>query len=68
MTRTKEGLSLIVHFSFQYQLQQENLPKLYRVAGLDYNDLIIRLARDVILKEACEFNATSYWLERNAVG
>ena len=47
-TRTSEGLSLGLHVAFQYQLQKDNLDKLYQLTLLDYEKTLIRQARDVL--------------------
>lgn len=48
-TRTKEGLELKLHVSFQYKLVKERLPLLYSLAGLEYEALFTRIASNVIL-------------------
>ena len=48
-TRTKEGLELKLHVSFQYKLVKEQLPSLYSLAGLEYEALFTRIASNVIL-------------------
>lgn len=35
-TRTKEGLSLGLHISFQYQLIKKDLAKLYEISNVNY--------------------------------
>lgn len=49
-TRTAEGLELKLHVSFQYQLIKEDIPKLYALAGDDYEAVFKRIAADVILQ------------------
>lgn len=67
-TRTKEGLELKLHFSFLYQLHKESLPHLYRLAGVEYEQLLTRIASDVVLANAGNYLATDYWLRRSEVG
>jgi len=67
-TRTKEGLSLNLHFSFQYKLQKENIPKLYRLVGENYEVLFDKIARHVILREGGEYMAPQYWKNRTYIG
>ncbi|CDW85393.1 UNKNOWN [Stylonychia lemnae] len=67
-TRTKEGLELKLHFSFQYLLQKDQLVNLYRLVGTDYNQLYTRIASDVILANAGNYHATEYWQKRSEVG
>jgi hypothetical protein len=67
-TRTKEGLAIQLHISFQYQLIRDELGELYRMANLQYEQTFIRIARDTILQEAGNYEAPSYWKERSAIG
>lgn len=68
-TRTKEGLQLNLHFSFQYKIQKKNLQKLYAYVGEEsHENLYERVARDIILKEAGEYEAPEYWLNRSHIG
>ncbi len=63
-TRTKEGLALKIHVSFQYTLNKNSLPDLYRLAGTQYDALYRRIAADVILQEAGNYEAPQYWKSR----
>jgi len=68
-TRTKEGLLLQLHFSFQYQIDPKGLKSLYALTGeKGYKTLYERLAGDIILKEAGNFAASEYWLKRTEIG
>lgn len=67
-TRTKEGLGLILHVSFQYRLYREDIPKLYRLTNVRYEETFIRQAKNVILEEASEYNAPDYWEKRSEIG
>lgn len=67
-TRTKEGLELSVHCAFQYKLVREEIKELYKIAKLDYAALYQRLARNIILKVAGDFEAHDWWLKRNEIG
>jgi len=67
-TRTKEGLDLSLHFSLQYQLIQDQLPKLYRLLETDYDRVFERLARNSVLEVASNYPAADYWNDRVAVG
>lgn len=67
-TRTKEGLALKIHVAFQYQLIKNELPQLYRLAGTNYLALYRRLAADVILQEAGNYDAPQYWQQRVSIG
>ncbi|MCQ2815686.1 MAG: hypothetical protein MJ252_00320 [archaeon] len=67
-TRTAEGLSLLLHVSFQYYLQPNGLNKLYNLANINFHGTIVRIARDSILKVAGKYNATNYWTDRKKIG
>lgn len=67
-TRTKDGLELKLQLAFQYQLDPENLGKLYQMANMQYEDLFVRNARDVLLKAAGEYEATDWWQDREKIG
>jgi len=67
-TRTKEGLELHLHCAFQYQLKKNELPKLYRLAQLDFEPLYTRLARNSALRVAGDYQAQQYWLKRTDIG
>lgn len=67
-TRTKEGLGLILHVAFQYKLHRENIPKLYKLTNIRYEETFIRQAKNIILEEASEYNAPEYWEKRGEIG
>lgn len=67
-TRTKEGLALGLHMSFQLYLDKEKLPELYYMTGMDYKSTYIRIARDAILQVAGEWEAPSFWQNRTEIG
>jgi hypothetical protein len=67
-TRTAEGLALVLHVSFQYQVNKEKLSNLYNLATVLYHETYVRISRDIILKIAGSYEATDYWLNRRAIG
>ena len=67
-TRTKEGLGLILHVSFQYKLYKEDIPKLYRLTNVRYHDTFKKQAKNIILEEASLYNAPDYWEKRSEIG
>lgn len=67
-TRTKDGLALNLHISFQYRLQKENLAKLFKLANQAYEPLFIRNSKDVLLKAAADYEAFEYWENREKIG
>ena len=67
-TRTKEGLELDISFAFQYQIQKETLPQMYRMCQDDYEAIYIKIARNAVLQIAGDYNASDYWLNRSHIG
>ena len=67
-TRTAEGLAISLHISFQYKLIRDQIPSLYNMANIAYQGTFVRISRDVILKVASLYNATTYWTERLKIG
>jgi hypothetical protein len=67
-TRTKEGLGLVLHVSFQYKLERHNIPRLYKLTNVRYEETFIRQAKNVILEEASAYNAPEYWEKRGEIG
>ena len=67
-TRTKEGLGLILHVSFQYRLMKDHIPQLYKLTNVRYEETFIRQAKNIILEEASEYNAPEYWEKRGYIG
>eukprot|EP00930_Biecheleria_cincta_P043312 TRINITY_DN29760_c0_g1_i2.p1 TRINITY_DN29760_c0_g1~~TRINITY_DN29760_c0_g1_i2.p1 ORF type:complete len:363 (+),score=62.18 TRINITY_DN29760_c0_g1_i2:81-1169(+) len=67
-TRTAEGLELHLHVAFQYHLKPDELPQLYTLANTLYEPLYMKIARDILLKSAANYQAPQYWTERQKVG
>lgn len=67
-TRTAEGLELHLHVAFQYHLKPDQLPQLYTLANTLYEPLYMKIARDILLKAAANYQAPQYWTEREKVG
>lgn len=67
-TRTKEGLSLGLDISFQYELIKNEIPKLYELSNINFEQTFIRIARDTILQEAGNHQAPEYWTTRTNIG
>lgn len=67
-TRTKEGLALHLSISFEYQLNPDDIPKLYALTNLQYEGLFTRIARDQLLEAASEYEGPQYWQERRKIG
>eukprot|EP00933_Yihiella_yeosuensis_P035016 TRINITY_DN28493_c0_g1_i1.p1 TRINITY_DN28493_c0_g1~~TRINITY_DN28493_c0_g1_i1.p1 ORF type:complete len:415 (+),score=61.21 TRINITY_DN28493_c0_g1_i1:78-1322(+) len=67
-TRTAEGLALNLHVAFQYHLIRDQVPQLYQSTNIMYESLYMKIARDIILRAAAQYNAPQYWTERRAIG
>lgn len=67
-TRTKDGLALNLHLSFQYRVVKEELAELFKMTQLMYEPLFVRNAKDVLLKAAAEYEAMEYWENRDKIG
>jgi regulator of protease activity HflC (stomatin/prohibitin superfamily) len=67
-TRTGEGLGLVLHVSYQYQVNTTQIPQLYAMANVNYHATYVRISRDIILKVAGMYNATNYWTDRQSIG
>ena len=67
-TRTYEGLALRLHVSFQYQLIREQIPDLYKLTNIKYEETYLRQAKKIILEEASKYTAPDYWLKRGEIG
>lgn len=67
-TRTQEGLALTLHVSFQYQLVKDGIPALYDLSNLQYEQTFVRIARDILLQEAGNYQAPEYWAKRAIIG
>ncbi len=67
-TRTLEGLELKLHFSFLYRLQKENIPELYRLVGIEYEKLYVKIAADLVLANAGNYVGAQYWQQRSMIG
>lgn len=68
MTRTKEGLAISLHVSFQYQIMKDKLADLYNLTNVNYFRTYVTISRDTILKIAGNYNANSYWEKRHEIG
>jgi len=63
-SRTAEGLAVALSVSFQYKIIKNKIPQLYNLTNINYQGTYVRISRDIILKVAGKYNATSYWTER----
>lgn len=57
-----------VCISYQYKLKNDSISDLYNLANINYQGMINRISRDVILKVASDYNANDYWVDRKKIG
>ena len=66
-TRTKEGVALGLHISFQYQLKKDEIPQLYKIANTEYEQSFQRIARNILLQIGSNYDAPQYWTMREKI-
>ena len=49
-------------------MKRDELPKLYRLAQLEFEPLFTRLARNAVLRVSGDYQAPQYWLKRSDIG
>jgi len=64
ITRTKDGVAITLSFSFQYKFQPQVLSSVYQNFTTNYQQPMIRVARNSLLQVAGNFTSTQYWLGR----
>lgn len=62
------GSTIVLHFSFQYQLIKKDIPQLYKLYAQRYEENFIRVARGAISQVVSNLTIDSYFKERQAVG
>lgn len=67
-TRTSEGLALRLSVSFQYQLIRSEIPALYKLTNVRYEQTYMQQAKKIIQEEAGKYTAPEYWEHRGAIG
>jgi len=67
-TRTREGLSLKLHFALQYTITKATIPHLFKEFNVNYEDVFVSTIRDRLNKVAMEYEATSFWEHRRELG
>lgn len=66
-TRTKDGLLLKLHISFQYRLVKSELGTLYLMNNKYYEQTYKRIARDSILQVLGQYTGQDFWLNRKEI-
>lgn len=67
-SRTNDGLEVALEVSFQYQLNSNNLTKLYNKYGMNYNPIFVNMAMDLITEMATKYSATEFFSNRTTIG
>lgn len=65
--RTLDGLSINLELEFTYQLQPENLRKMYLLIGGSWTDILVQISQSVIDNYACKFTAQEFYLNRTLI-
>jgi len=66
-SRTLDGLEVSLEISFQYNLQVENLFKLYNTYGPDYQIVFINIAVDALTEQATKYTAYEFFWDRGTI-
>ena len=66
--RTQDGLAIYLEISFQYQLQEANVGKLYTTYNTVYKTTFVKVARDVIRDVTSDFTAIQFFSNRSFIG
>jgi len=66
--RTREGLTVTLHISFQYKLMKDKIGDLYNDFTTQYEKTFITRARGAIIEESSKYNSGEYWTNRKAIG
>jgi len=67
VTRTKDGVAITISFSYQYKFPKENMANVYRAFTTNYQQPMIRVARNSMLQVAGNFTSMQYWLGRKQI-
>ncbi|GKT25418.1 hypothetical protein ADUPG1_013032 [Aduncisulcus paluster] len=66
--RTKDGLELEMDCTVQYSLQSENVNKLFPIALMDYESLLLLRVRDIIRDVAAQYDASKFFDDISSIG
>ena len=59
---TKDGLYVILELAFQYRLIRDELPALYAMNMLEYEQTFSKISIDAIRKAVGDYKAPDYWV------
>ncbi|KAJ4455854.1 hypothetical protein PAPYR_9058 [Paratrimastix pyriformis] len=66
-SRTKDGLSLTLGITLQYELIRNSLPALYRLLNTEYIEILMSTSRDVVRDVASHWRAVEFFRNRSAI-
>ena len=58
----------MLHVAFQYKLRKEKLGELFTTYNVNYEQIFVRVAREIILQDAGSYEAPDYWVKRTEIG
>jgi hypothetical protein len=67
VTRTKDGVAITLSFSFQYRFEKDSMKDVYNLFTTNYQQPMLRVARNSMLQVAGNFTSTQYWLGRKLI-
>lgn len=67
-SRSKDGLEVELELSFQYQINLEDLPKLYHKFGMAYHETFVLMATDELALRATSYTGKEMIVKRTEVG
>jgi hypothetical protein len=62
-----EGLPITLSFSFQYKLMKDNIPDLYKLYAVKYEENFVRVVRGALAEVTSNFTIDDYWDNRTYV-
>jgi regulator of protease activity HflC (stomatin/prohibitin superfamily) len=66
-SRTSDGLEVILEISFQYQLQPENLYKMFNKYGELYQTVLQNIAIDMLTDRATQYTVYEFFMKRGPI-
>lgn len=68
LSRTLDGLEVILSISFQYKLVPERLFEVFSNYGMDYQQILISVAIDSLTDMATKYSAYDFFMYRGRIG
>lgn len=66
-SRTRDGLNVRLEVSFQYRLKPETLYELYTTLGLNYEQILVRMAIEQLATSATQHTANFFFTNRTSI-